>query len=141
MIDSASVREPSGSPSSSLLPAFGAVIKAVAGTVFGASVAAMLHRSAIFLIVFLVVHMLGNLTFLISDDAFNQYGHKLEALRPATTAIELYLLAAAVIHAGTAMMASWRKRAVLLKPSGRWGLAVSSIAVSAFLVVHVSQFR
>ena len=33
----------------------------------------MLHRSAVFLVVFLVVHMLGNLSFLASDDAFNQY--------------------------------------------------------------------
>ena len=54
----------------------------------------MLHRSAVFLIVFLVVHMLGNLTFLIGDDAFNAYGHKLEVFRPGTTMIE-----ASVAHA------------------------------------------
>ena len=60
----------------------------------------MLHRSAVFLIVFLVVHMLGNLTFLISDDAFNAYGYKLEALRPATTAIEVLSPTCAVVVAG-----------------------------------------
>lgn len=57
--------------------------------VIGSSSRAMLHRSAVFLICFIVIHMLGNLTFLQSDEAFNAYGHKLEALRPATTAIEV----------------------------------------------------
>ena len=34
---------------------------------------------------FLVVHCVGNLTFLVSDATFNAYGHKLEALTPTPT--------------------------------------------------------
>eukprot|EP00656_Telonema_subtile_P008322 TRINITY_DN13896_c0_g1_i1.p1 TRINITY_DN13896_c0_g1~~TRINITY_DN13896_c0_g1_i1.p1 ORF type:complete len:273 (-),score=73.79 TRINITY_DN13896_c0_g1_i1:147-965(-) len=133
-------------PEPSLASSFGAlllaVIKSVLLTVVGSSQAAMLHRSAVFLIVFLVIHMLGNLTFLVSDDAFNAYGHKLETLRPATTAIEAYLLLAAVVHGFTALAASWRKKATITKaPWSSGKLFLTSLLVSVFAVVHVKQFR
>ena len=57
-----------------------------------------LHRSALFLLVFLVVHMLGNLSVFAGPEAFNGYGHYLST-HPLTKFIEYYLLAAAAVHA------------------------------------------
>eukprot|EP00658_Telonema_sp_P-2_P040208 TRINITY_DN28760_c0_g1_i2.p1 TRINITY_DN28760_c0_g1~~TRINITY_DN28760_c0_g1_i2.p1 ORF type:complete len:583 (+),score=141.42 TRINITY_DN28760_c0_g1_i2:198-1946(+) len=125
-----------------LLAVLLSILKSIGLTVIGSSQAAMLHRSAVFLIVFLVVHMLGNLSFLVSDAAFNEYGHKLDVLRPATTAIEIYLLGAGAVHAATAAAASWRKRKSISKEPFKSGkLLFTSALVTAFVFVHVRQFR
>ena len=52
------------------------MLVSVLSTVFATSYSGSLHRSALFLLVFLVVHMLGNLTALFGRDAYNSYGHR-----------------------------------------------------------------
>ena len=47
--------------------------------------------SALFLLVFLVVHMGGNLTAFFGRDAYNTYGHHINSM-PFIRVIELYLL-------------------------------------------------
>ena len=63
----------------------------VFSTVFATSYSGSLHRSALFLLVFLVVHMGGNLTAFFGRDAYNTYGHHINSM-PFIRVIELYLL-------------------------------------------------
>jgi succinate dehydrogenase / fumarate reductase cytochrome b subunit len=55
--------------------------------------------SGLVMATFVLVHMLGNLVFLVSPDAYNQYGHFLESLGPLVWLIELVLLLAVGLHA------------------------------------------
>ena len=51
-----------------------------------------------FLIIFLIVHLIGNLTLYLGEDAFNSYVLALDAIKPLIRIIELVLLAAFVFH-------------------------------------------
>ena len=94
----------------------------------------MWFRSALFLLVFLVVHMAGNLTFLFGPDAFNSYGHKLSS-NPAILFIEAYLAASFLVHIVTASMATWRKKTIIKKdPAATGKLAITGTVLAVFLV-------
>ena len=54
-----------------------AVLKLVFKSVIGLNRHASLSRSAVFLIAFVVVHALGNLSLFGGQGAFNRYGHAL----------------------------------------------------------------
>lgn len=58
-------------------------------------------RTATFMIVFLFVHMAGNLLFFVGRDEFNAYGEFLTngPVKQIILTTEYYLLAAAVLHA------------------------------------------
>lgn len=103
----------------------------------------MWFRSALFLLVFLVVHMAGNLTFLFGPDAFNSYGHKLSS-NPAILFIEAYLAASFLVHIVTASMATWRKkqssRKTLLQPASSQSLELCSL-FSWYGLAHLSIFE
>jgi hypothetical protein len=75
----------------------GAVALAVVKAIFVPNTRDALNRTAIFLIIFLIVHMLGNLAVFISADAFNSYGYLLNK-NPLLKFVDYYLLLAAVIH-------------------------------------------
>jgi succinate dehydrogenase / fumarate reductase, cytochrome b subunit len=51
-----------------------------------------------FLIIFLIVHLIGNLTLYLGEEAFNDYVLALDAVKPLIRIIELVLLAAFVFH-------------------------------------------
>lgn len=51
-----------------------------------------------FLIIFLIVHLIGNLTLFLGEEAFNDYVLALEAIKPLIRIIELVLLAAFIFH-------------------------------------------
>ncbi len=51
------------------------------------------------LVLFVLVHMVGNLTLFFSAASYNQFGHLLEQLRALTWAIELLLLGFVLFHA------------------------------------------
>ena len=56
--------------------------------------------------------------------------------------MKVYLLVATVVHAITAMMASWTKRAMIKKsPYANGKLLATAVIVLGFMVVHVLQFR
>jgi succinate dehydrogenase/fumarate reductase cytochrome b subunit len=100
------------------------------------------------LLTFVVVHVLGNLSFFAGPAAFNGYAAKLH--NPLTTIIEIYLLLAAALHLGAGVYLTWRfklpqtqttptptpaKVADILK------LALTGGVVLVFLVAHLSHFR
>ncbi len=72
------------------------------------------HRSALMLLLFLVVHVAGNLLFFVGPDAFNLYGDKLRK-NPLIVLIEGYLLLSFVLHAVVGAYLTFNKRNVLLK--------------------------
>lgn len=110
-------------------------------TVFSPDPRSALHKSALFMVIFLVVHMLGNLTAFAGREAFNAYGHKLRS-NPLILFIEYYLLAAAAVHGVVALYLSWGKRKFISKKPWQNGkLLLTSILVTAFAVVHVRSFR
>lgn len=51
-----------------------------------------------FLIIFLIIHLIGNLTLYFGEETFNGYVIALDAVKPLIRIIELVLLAAFVLH-------------------------------------------
>ena len=51
-----------------------------------------------FLIIFLIVHLIGNITLYFGPEAFNGYVSALDVVKPAIRIIEIVLLAAFVLH-------------------------------------------
>ncbi|MFT5058595.1 MAG: succinate dehydrogenase / fumarate reductase cytochrome b subunit, partial [Planctomycetota bacterium] len=60
--------------------------------------------SGLALVGFLIVHLLGNLSILDSDSAFNAYAQKLEDLGPLLVVAEIGLLALFLFHITLALM-------------------------------------
>ena len=101
-----------------------------------------LNRAGAFLVVVCTVHMLGNLTVFGGAKMFNAYGDALSR-NPAIKFIEYYLLAASLVHAGTASYFSYNKRRMLAKqPVARHSiLLISSLFVVLFVVLHLLHNR
>jgi succinate dehydrogenase/fumarate reductase cytochrome b subunit len=87
---------------------------ALVSTVFATSHSGSLHRSALFLTVFLVVHMAGNLTALFGRDVYNSYGHHLNST-PGIKLVEMYLAVGTVVHIVTASRFTVQKRKSIAK--------------------------
>ena len=51
-----------------------------------------------FLIIFLIVHLIGNVTLFFGAEAFNGYVSALEVIKPAIRVVEIVLLAVFVLH-------------------------------------------
>jgi len=51
-----------------------------------------------FLIIFLIIHLIGNITLFFGPDTFNGYVNTLDVVKPLIRVIELVLLAAFVLH-------------------------------------------
>lgn len=105
-----------------------------------------ISSSATFLVVFFVIHGLGNLTAFISGDAFNRYGHKLHTFGGGYViyAIEAYLAAAFVWHLASGMLLTYGDKKLQLGSKFSWQkarLALSGVLFSVFVVVHVMTFR
>jgi succinate dehydrogenase / fumarate reductase cytochrome b subunit len=103
------------------------------------------NRTAVFLLFFLIIHCAGNLLVFLGADAFNAYGHVLH-VNPVLFLIESYLLLATVFHACGGLWLTWKKRKFIARGSTATVLdnakmALSSVLVLAFLVVHLVQFR
>ena len=91
-----------------------AIAVATLKTVFAYDSPTALHRSAVFLTTFLVIHLAGNLFVFAGGDWFNWYGHKLRS-NPLISFIEYYLLAGGLVHAAAAMQRSYIKRRQIAK--------------------------
>jgi flavocytochrome c len=107
-----------------------------------------LTRSAIFLIVFVLIHGLGNLHVYAGPDAFNGYAYFLNRPVPWGTLflpVELYLLAAGVLHVlvATIRTVKFKKMSMLTDSAqrGQLTLAITGFFLLAFLVIHLAQFR
>ncbi len=111
--------------------------------------------TGIALTVFVLEHMLGNLQFLASDDAYNEYAHFLMSFGPILNVIEVIFLLFLLIHVALGIniwMGKQRARATgYLKfqsagePSRQTvssrSMILTGIILAAFLVIHLLSFK
>merc|ERR1719265_814972 len=108
-----------------------------------------LTRSAILLILFIVIHAVGNLHVFAGPDDFNGYGYFYVRLYwtgfglPANI-VEEYILLSALLHVFVALKRTWDFN---LKPfcqklsMGNLNLAISGVILLTFMTIHLFQFR
>jgi len=105
-----------------------------------------LTRSAILLILFIVIHAVGNLHVFAGPDDFNGYGYFYVRLYwtgfglPANI-VEEYILLAVLLHVFVALKRTWDINLGNSIGSGKLNLAVTGIALLTFMTVHLFQFR
>merc|ERR1719160_438960 len=105
-----------------------------------------LTRSAIFLIVFQVIHAIGNLHVFLGPDDFNGYGYFYVRLyftgfSLSANIVEEYLLLAAMLHVLVALKRTWDISLAYSVTSGKLNLAISGVLLLTFMTVHLFQFR
>merc|ERR1712183_1225649 len=106
-----------------------------------------LTRSAILLILFMVIHAVGNLHVFMGPDDFNGYGYFYVRLYwtgfglPANV-VEEYILLSAMLHIFVGLIKTWSK-----KPKScsdifpKMNLAMSGVMLGTFMTIHLFQFR
>jgi len=107
-----------------------------------------LTRSAIFMIVFIVIHAVGNLHVFKGPDDFNGYGYFYVRLYwtgfglPANI-VEEYILLAALLHVMVGLKRTWDMKLALVKSQGvrALNLAISGLMLLVFMTIHLFQFR
>merc|ERR1739844_635704 len=105
-----------------------------------------LTRSAILLILFIVIHAVGNLHVFKGPDDFNGYGYFYVRLYwtgfglPANI-VEEYILLAVLLHVFVALKRTWDISLAYSVSSGKLNLAITGIALLTFMTVHLFQFR
>jgi len=105
-----------------------------------------LTRSAMFLIVFQVIHAIGNLHVFLGPDDFNGYGYFYVRLYwtgfglPANI-VEEYVLLSALLHVFVAMKRTWDISLNYTVASGQLNLAITGVLLLTFMTIHLFQFR
>merc|ERR1712194_581723 len=105
-----------------------------------------LTRSAILLILFIVIHAVGNLHVFLGPDDFNGYGYFYVRLYwtgfglPANI-VEEYILLSVLLHVFVALKRTWDISLGYPVSSGKLNLAITGIALLTFMTVHLFQFR
>jgi hypothetical protein len=105
-----------------------------------------LTRSAIFLIVFIVIHAIGNLHVFLGPDDFNGYGYFYVRLYftgfglPANI-VEIYVLLCALLHVAVATKRTWDISLNYTPASGKLNLAFSGVLLLTYMTIHLFQFR
>merc|ERR1712060_1000487 len=107
-----------------------------------------LTRSAILLILFIVIHAVGNLHVFKGPDDFNGYGYFYVRLYwtgfglPANI-VEEYILLAALLHVFVGLKRTWDMKLALVKSQGigALNLAISGLMLLTFMTIHLFQFR
>ena len=108
--------------------------------------------SGLLLTGFVITHLLGNLSLLQSNAAFNAYAQKLEDLGPLLWVAEIGLAGLFLFHIVLALMVSLRNksaRSVGYRVSKDTGQAtvgsktmrISGIVLLIFLIIHILDFR
>lgn len=104
-----------------------------------------------FLVIFLIVHLIGNITLFFGPDAFNGYVSALDVVKPAIRVVELVLLLAFILHIYDGIVLWFenrRARPVNYKVnasnenstfSSRWMFWLGSV-IFIFLVLHLATF-
>ena len=120
---------------------FGLVLASVALTAvkgcFALSPQANINRTAVFMLIFLVVHMLGNLSAFAGADAFNTYGHMLNQ-NPALKFIEYYLLLVAVLHVLVGTYLTFKKKNMTIN---KGFFLFTGFVLLAFICSHLYTFK
>lgn len=115
----------------------------------------VMSLTGLFLVLFVIIHMLGNLTFLAGPAAFNTYSHKLASLGPLLYLIEIVLLGAFVFHAYFAISISidnrrarpvkYRKLRSAGKPSKKTisstSMIYTGLVLLVFTIIHLKTFK
>merc|ERR1712232_955711 len=105
-----------------------------------------LTRSAILLILFIVIHAVGNLHVFKGPDDFNGYGYFYVRLYwtgfglPANI-IEEYILLSAMLHAFVGLKRTWDMKLSMGLKSGALNLAITGLMLLTFMTIHLFQFR
>merc|ERR1712217_652497 len=107
-----------------------------------------LTRSAILLILFIVIHAVGNLHVFLGPDDFNGYGYFYVRLYwtgfglPANI-VEEYILLSVLLHVFVGLKRTWDMKLALVKSQGfsALNLAISGLMLLAFMTIHLFQFR
>jgi len=105
-----------------------------------------LTRSAILLILFMVIHAVGNLHVFLGPDDFNGYGYFYVRLYwtgfglPANI-VEEYILLSALLHVFVALKRTWDLKLKMGIASGQLNLAISGVLLLTFMTIHLFQFR
>jgi len=107
-----------------------------------------LTRSAIFLIIFLVIHAVGNLHVFKGPDDFNGYGYFYVRIYwtgfglPANI-VEEYLCLSILLHASVGLKRTWDQKLAMVKTSGLsvLNLAITGLMLMTFMTIHLFQFR
>jgi len=106
-----------------------------------------LTRSAILLILFIVIHAVGNLHVFAGPDDFNGYGYFYVRLYwtgfglPANI-VEEYILLSALLHVTAGLAKTWNRLGV--KGSlidGNLNLGMTGVVLLVFMTIHLVQFR
>lgn len=104
-----------------------------------------------FLIIFLIIHLIGNITLYFGPDAFNGYVKTLDVIKPLIRVIELVLLSAFIFHIFNGVRLWWenkKARPVTYKINGSpenttlfsRTMFVSGSIIFIFLVLHLGTF-
>jgi len=107
-----------------------------------------LTRSAIFLIIFIIIHAVGNLHVFKGPDDFNGYGYFYVRLYwtgfglPANI-VEEYVLLSILLHVAVGLKRTWDQKLAMVKTSGLsvLNLAMTGLMLMTFMTIHLFQFR
>ncbi|CAD7970270.1 unnamed protein product [Amoebophrya sp. A120] len=106
-----------------------------------------LTRSAILMILFMVVHAVGNLHIFLGPDDFNGYGYFYVRLYwtclglVQANIVEVYIALGAVIHVMVALKRTWDINRNYALNSGKLNLAMTGTLLLVFMLIHLKQFR
>jgi len=129
-----------------------AFVREILYTIFSAKNFSVSHdrtgltRSGLFLVMFIVIHAIGNLHLYPGANHFNAYTYFLNHPMPWGTLmlpVELYLLLAGILHVWVATVRTYKFKALQMlktEPS-QLSLAFSGIVLFTFMVIHLQQFR
>lgn len=121
--------------------------KAIMKTIFTLDPRTSIHRTGLFLTLYLIVHVTNNMAVFGGPRVYNELANQLST-NIVIKAVEIYLLLAAVLHivVGSYLTIQYKKFSV---PRGkspftvldRAKLAITGSLISGFLVVHLLHFR
>ena len=124
--------------------------KSILKSIFTTDVKTLLHRTALFMILFLVVHLKGNLFFFLGPQYMNGWGTFLTTgvVGKLIMAVEYYLLAAGVAHAVAGAYQTWRykklalpKKDIASYPLGQAKLQLTGTVLAAYIYLHLTHFK
>lgn len=124
--------------------------KSILKTIFTTDVKTLLHRTALFMILFLVVHLKGNLFFFLGPEYMNGWGTFLTTgpVGKVIMAVEYYLLAAGVAHALAGAYQTWRykklalpKKDIASYPFGQAKLQLTGTVLAGYIYLHLTHFK
>jgi len=108
--------------------------------------------SGIFLMIFLVIHLFGNLFLFVGEEAFNSYVENLDKIKPLIRVIEIVLALGFIYHIYNGIFLTLKnfsssgfKRYEIKEksPEVSWtsrSMYISAAVIFFFLVVHLSHF-